>query len=166
MSPDRRADPALVIRRAEASDAPTLGLMHAEVFLELYFGVLPESTLAQLSPEAMAALWHRFVSRGERYVQWVAELGGDPVGFVGTGPGREIGYEAGTELYFLVVAPGVRRRGIARALLRQADPDYLWVWEENRAARTFYRKQKFFPDSVARDGSLFGAPLREVRMSR
>lgn len=154
------------IRRAELGDAAALGELHAEVFLELYPRVLTETTLMELSPTAMSSLWQRFVQRGGQYMQWVAVDDGEIVGFAGTGPGREAGYEAATELYFLVVAPEARRRGVGKALLKRADADYLWVWEENRAARAFYRKQKFYPDSVAREGALFGAPLPEVRMSR
>lgn len=154
------------IRRAELADTPVLGAMHAGVFAELYPGVLSAEVFGQLSPAAMSTLWERFITRGERYLQWVAVENGLIVGFAGIGPGREAGYEHANELYFVVVAPGARRHRIGRELLRAADPDYLWVWEGNRDAQKFYRKLKFFPDSVARQGSLFGAPLPEVRMSR
>lgn len=154
------------IRRAELSDVPVVGAMHAGVFAELYPTVLSAEIFGQLSPAAMSSLWERFIGRGERYVQWVAIENGMIVGFAGTGPGREVGYEHATELYFVVVAPGARRQRIGRELMRVADADYLWVWEGNRDAQKFYRKLKFYPDSVARDGSLFGAPLPEVRMSR
>lgn len=114
----------------------------------------------------MSELWGRFVSRGENYIQYVAELDGVIVGFAGVGPGREPGYELGRELYFLYVAPEFRRLKIGKALLQIADADYLWIAEANRATQTFYRKQKFFPDSVRRVGALFGAELPEVRMAR
>jgi len=153
------------IRRAELKDVERLGALHSECWTELYPGVLPPTVLAELSPTVMTGLWKRFVARGPAYVQWVAEVDGSIIGFVGTGPGRESGYEHATELYFIYVTPNARRSGIGQALLQQADADYLWVWEGNRPGQKFYRRQKFFPDSVARDGSLFGAPLPEIRMS-
>ena len=44
--------------------------------------------------------------------------------------------------------------------------DYLWISEANRETQQFYRKQKFYPDSVRRVGALFGADLPEIRMAR
>ena len=155
-----------VIRRAELADVEQLGFIHSACWLELYPTVLPPEVLSQLDPTTMTGLWRRFIARGDGYVQWVAELNGAIVGFAGTGPGREPGYEDATELYFLYVVPGVRRSGIGRALLKQSDADYLWIWDANRDSRKFYSKQKYFPDSVAREGVLFGSPLPEVRMSR
>ena len=114
----------------------------------------------------MAELWLKFIARAEDHPQQVAIIDDTIAGFVGVGPGRDPGYELGRELYFLVVAPEHRRKGIGKALLKHADADFLWVAESNRNAQAFYRKQKFFPDSVARTGSLFNAALPELRMAR
>lgn len=157
---------APLIRRAEPRDTASLGALHSAVWVELYSDVLPSETLASLGPAIMADLWGKFIARGEAYVQHVAEVDGEIVGFVGVGPGREPGYELGRELYFIYVKPEHRRGAIGKALLRQADADYLWIAEANRATQAFYRKQKFYPDSVRRIGSLFGAELPEIRMAR
>jgi ribosomal protein S18 acetylase RimI-like enzyme len=154
------------IRLVEPSDVERLGELHSAVWAELYPTVLSPAVLSSLDPATMAELWGRFISRGEKYVQHVAVLDGEIVGFVGTGPGREAGYELGRELYFIYVQPQRRRSAIGKALLRAADADYLWVAESNRPAQQFYRKQKFFPDSVRRVGALFGAELPELRMAR
>jgi ribosomal protein S18 acetylase RimI-like enzyme len=140
--------------------------MHSAVWGELYSAVLPPRVLATLDPSAMRGLWAKFIARGGDYVQYVAELGGEVVGFAGVGPGREPGYELGRELYFIYVIPEYRRGTIGKSLLKQADVDYLWVAESNRPAQLFYRKQKYFPDSVRRTGDLFGHELPEMRMAR
>jgi GNAT superfamily N-acetyltransferase len=140
--------------------------MHSAVWSELYPAVLSPAVLASLDPATMAELWGKFISRGDAYVQHVALVDDQIVGFVGIGPGRDPGYELGRELYFIYVAPEARRGGVGKALLKQADADFLWIAESNRNAQTFYRKQKFFPDSVRRVGSLFGAELAEIRMAR
>jgi GNAT superfamily N-acetyltransferase len=156
----------VVLRRAELGDVDALGELHSFCWTELYSAVIPPHILAELSPETMAGLWKRFVTRGDEYIQWVAELDGQIVGFAGRGPGRETGYEVATELYFIYVHPHHRRAKIGKQLLAKADVDYLWIAEANRDSRAFYRKNKFYPDSVAREGAIFGAPLPEVRMAR
>jgi len=154
------------IRRAELADIDRLGELHAACWAELYPTVLSPEVLSQLNPAVMSGLWSKFVTRGDAYVQWVAVDNDEIVGFAGTGPGREDGYDEALELYFLYVHPAARRSGVGSMLLKVADADYLWVWELNRDARAFYRKKKYFPDSVARAGTLFGVPLPEVRMTR
>ena len=154
------------IRRAILGDVNRLGELHSASWTELYSDVLSPTILEELDPETMGDLWKRFIFRGDAYIQYVAEVNNEVVGFVGIGPGRETGYETATELYFIYVDPAHRRSGIGRQLLDKADADYLWIAEANRESRAFYRKAKFFPDSVAREGALFGAPLAEVRMAR
>jgi GNAT superfamily N-acetyltransferase len=156
-----------VIRRAQLDDAARLGELHSQCWSELYQGVLPPDVLDELSPTVMAQLWQRFVTRGEAYAQYVAEVDGEVVGFVGFGPGRDEGYAELTEVYFCYVAPGFQRSGIGSQLLKaEADAAYLWVSERNRSAHKFYRRNKFGPDSRRRIGSLFGTDLPEIRMSR
>jgi ribosomal protein S18 acetylase RimI-like enzyme len=155
-----------LIRRVEAGDLPRIGQLHSDVWTELYSALLPPTIIDSLDPATMAALWSKFMTRGPEYVQHVALVNDEIAGFIGVGPGRDPGYELGRELYFLVVAPEHRRTSVGKALLKQADVDIIWVAESNRSAQAFYRKQKYFPDSVARTGSLFGVPLPELRMAR
>jgi ribosomal protein S18 acetylase RimI-like enzyme len=157
---------AVTIRKVEPGDLPRLGALHSAVWSELYSNVLSPAVLASLDPATMTELWGKFSTRGDDYVQHVAVDGDAIVGFVGVGPGREPGYELGRELYFLVVDPARRRSGIGKVLLKTADADYLWVAEQNRTAQAFYRKQKYFPDSIAREGLLFTTSLPEIRMAR
>ena len=157
---------AVVTRQVAEADIPRLGELHSAVWTELYSHLLPADVLASLDPPTMSALWGRFISRGADYLQYVAEADGEIIGFAGVGPGREPGYELGRELYFIYVAPEHRRSSVGKTLLRFADADYLWIAEENRATQAFYRKQKFYPDSMRRIGSLFGTELPEIRMAR
>jgi GNAT superfamily N-acetyltransferase len=156
-----------VIRRARLDDAAHLGRLHAQCWSELYDGALPPDVLAELTPPVMAQLWTRFVTRGDEYVQYVAELDGEIVGFVGFGPGRDEGFTDLREVYFVYVAPEATRSGIgSRLLAAEGDASYLWIWERNRAAQKFYRRNSFGPDSRRRVGSLFGTALPEIRMAR
>lgn len=157
---------AVVVRQAVEGDITALGALHSAVWSELYSEVLPADVIASLDPATMTGLWAKFISRGADYVQFVAEINGEIVGFAGVGPGRETGFELGRELYFIYVSPAHRRLTIGRTLLKAVKADYLWIAEGNRATQAFYRKLKFYPDSVRRVGSLFGTELPEIRMAR
>jgi GNAT superfamily N-acetyltransferase len=155
------------IRRAEIDDAEQLGALHARVWGELYERTLPADILQQLGPAAMGALWLRFVTRGGDYAQYVAEHDGRIIGFVGFGPGRDDGFDEQREVYFLYVLPDFQRSGVGSALLgAEADAAYLWIWERNRPAQKFYRRNGFGPDSRRRVGTLFGTALPEIRLTR
>ena len=163
------------IRRAELADGPALGALHSFCWSELYGSVLSPEVLGQLNPDMMANLWEKFLTRGEVYKQWVAVVDDEIVGFAGVGPGREPEDAGSTELYFIYVAPAVRRTGIGRTLLEAAKADYMWVWDGNPKSQKFYKKEKYKNELVSalrgraprrRLGSLFGTPIYELRFIR
>ncbi len=164
------------IRRATLEDAPALGAIHSASWAELYPKALSAEVLAQLNPGYMVHLWTKFVSRGEAYKQWIAEVDGEIAGFVGVGPGRDPGMEEQTELYFMYVAPQHRQKGIGTELLDASGSDYVWVWEEFKGTRKFYAKEGFQPEIVratrgrgpkSRVGVLFGSAYQtELKLVR
>jgi GNAT superfamily N-acetyltransferase len=165
-----------IIRRATLADAPALGAIHSASWAELYPKALPPEVIAQLNPGYMEHLWTKFTTRGGDYKQWVAEVDGEIVGFVGSGPGREAGQQDETELYFLYVLPAHRKSGLGKALVAEADPTYLWVWEDFKGTRKFYAAQGFVSEIVrvtrgmgprSRVGVLFGSSYQtELKLIR
>jgi GNAT superfamily N-acetyltransferase len=162
------------IRRATEDDAAALGDLHSFCWTELYGKVLPAPVLQQLNPGMMADLWAKFTTRGEQFQQWVAIVNDEIVGFTGIGPSREPS-DVGTELYFLYVAPALRKSGIGGELLRTADPDFMWVWEKLKPTMKFYADKGYHQEVVhavrgkgnrTRANSLFGTYLTEFRFTR
>ncbi len=141
------------IRKVRAADLPRL----VELYLEAYRGL---EEYAEPTPEA-AADYLRWLHESCPEGFWVAEVNGQPAGFIAADPdwrgrGRE---ERALEIHEIVVAPDFRGRGIGRALMERAlelgrrrgrREAALWVGEGNRTARDWYRKLGF--EEVGRFG--------------
>jgi GNAT superfamily N-acetyltransferase len=97
----------------------------------------------------------------ERQPAWVAESGGEVVGFA-------VLDEAQGVLDHLYLEPGAQRRGLGSALLSTARAAYdgpleLWVFEANTGARAFYAAHGGV-DLYATDGSGNEERTPDVRM--
>jgi ribosomal protein S18 acetylase RimI-like enzyme len=94
-------------------------------------------------PEHLGLIADEIFSRNEEV--WLAEDGGRPVGFLAIRRSRRNGWEVLERLY---VEPEAQNQGLGTALLEQAKrlrPDglYLWVFQQNTAARRLYERHGF-----------------------
>ena len=161
--------PTVPIRRAAPSDAAVLAELGRVTFTETFAHLYPPEDLQTFvgqayAPEAFA----RFLASDD-HALWVAELGGQAVGYAHAGPCALPHPEATPrcgELKRLYVRAGRQGDGLGSALLDhalawlEAPGRRLWigVWSENFGAQRLYASRGFekvgeyeFPVGGARD---------------
>jgi L-amino acid N-acyltransferase YncA len=136
-----------VIRPATAADAEAIGIAHVQAWRESYAGIVPDRILAALDPAERTALWRRVIAAGE--IVLVAEdPAGALLGFANAGPQREpevLPFPG--EIYAIYLLAAAKRRGLGRALMREAARGLLarnlaaaslWALDGNSVAHAFY----------------------------
>ena len=137
-----------MIRPAKVEDAPAIARVHVASWQSTYRGMLPDEFLASLSESGYAERWKRVIGEGTSKV-YVAEDGGEVVGFASGGRERagEKGYVG--ELYAIYVIDAAQRRGFGRELVQASvaglrelglDDMIIWVLRDNQPARRFYER--------------------------
>lgn len=165
----------MLTRAPRPEDAPALGRLHAAAWQEAYQGRMPAQVLERATPENRTAMWERMIAAGTnpREHTVVAEVDGEVAGFAYTGPCRDEGAPGGLgELFSINVAPKWWSRGVGRLLLGVAedalsaegfDESVLWVLPSNIRARRFYEVNGWTADGGAREVTMAGASIPEVR---
>jgi ribosomal protein S18 acetylase RimI-like enzyme len=137
-----------MVRTAILSDAHAIAHVHVASWRTTYRDVLPDEFLGSLSETNYEERWKRVIADGASRV-YVAEDGGDVVGFASGGRERagEQGYEG--ELYAIYLLEAAQRRGFGRELVRAAvgglrelglSDMIIWVLRDNQPARAFYER--------------------------
>jgi len=158
------------IRPATAADGDAIGRVQVETWRAAYSGLMPDEAIARFDVEAQQRFWREVLAR-ERppgSAIFVAELGGEVVGFASVGACRED--EAAGELYAIYLHPSCWNRGIGRALLERAEESLrssgftraiLWVMEGNERGERFYRAAGWKPGGRKLD-TFQGAEIAEL----
>ncbi len=141
--------------------------MHVETWQAAYAHALPPEQLQALSVEE-AVERHR-----SRPPTFVAERGGEILGFVAVGSSRDPG--TGGELFAIYVHPEHWGTGVGRALIEAGEEELrrlghqdaiLWVLDDNPKARRFYALAGWSLDGTARGIHIFGFDVSEVRYAK
>lgn len=137
----------MVVREARAADAAAIARVHCESWRTTYTGILPREVIEREAGRRSEDAWRERLARNvPMQATWLAQSGGQIVGFASCGPARHLleGLEA--EIYALYVLQSHQRRGVGRALLAECARHfvrhgvfgfYLWALKANRA-RLFY----------------------------
>ncbi|SDO67056.1 Ribosomal protein S18 acetylase RimI [Methylobacterium phyllostachyos] len=153
MVTETRGTTAVAVRHARPEDAAVIATLHVAAWHETYTGLLPDAMIAALTVEVRRAWWAQRLgnsppTRGG--ATYLAELGGEPVGF-GTCNGQRVDVLAAagfdgevSSLYVLRAAQGrgVGLRLIARMARHLQTAEYraaaTWVLRANHLGRRFY----------------------------
>jgi GNAT superfamily N-acetyltransferase len=170
----------MLTRSPHLGDVAALDLLHAEAWQAAYAGKMPQQVLDRAVPGSRLAMWERVITAGDgpREHTIVAEADGEVAGFAQTGPCRadDDGTPGGPgelgELYAINVKPAWWSKGVGRLLLTAAHDNLLaegfgsailWVLPDNDRARRFYEAHGWSADGGAREVTMAGAPIAEVR---
>lgn len=153
------------IRPAAAGDLAGIVAVFLACWRHSYAGVLPEAVVAGMSDTEATALW----------TNALAAPGGHPLVAV-VPDGTIVGvtrHDRVDTVQSLYVAPDTQRLGVGTRLLsaavealRAAGADIvrLWVFADNTAALSFYRRHGFTPDGTTRVEDAYG--IEELRLAR
>ncbi len=156
-----------MIRPGAPEDAEGVARVHVETWQAAYPHALPSDRLQALSVEEAV----------ERHRRWppefVAEHGGEIVGFVAVGRSRDPGTDG--ELFAIYVHPEHWGTGVGRELIEAGEEELrrlghqdaiLWVLDDNPRARRFYERAGWSPDGATREIHIFGFDVSEVRYAK
>jgi len=167
------------IRPARIGDAPQIGLVHVRSWQGAYRGLLPHEYLDGLDPAQRAGGWERVLAAdaGPRSGVVVADGDGSLLGFAAFGPARDEDRDPGQtgEVMAIYVHPGAWGQGWGRQLMAAAvtglagagfGQAVLWVLDSNERARRFYQAAGWFLDGAAKQDTIGGVRVTEVRYRR
>ncbi|MEX3857647.1 MULTISPECIES: GNAT family N-acetyltransferase [Paraburkholderia] len=141
--------PALSLRPATLEDAALIASIHSASWQATYRGLLPDAFLDGEVTRERAAYWEARLGApgGERRIVLIAELAGEPIGFVCVERQPESAW--GVLLDNLHALPGYQGIGVGKTLMHAAvdwtraqgeAQLYLYVLEGNTAAIGFYER--------------------------
>jgi GNAT superfamily N-acetyltransferase len=173
--PKPRDERRFKVRRATPDDARAIAATGVIGWQSAYRGILPDDYLDAMSVETRAIAWrHRLEADTDGLAPaWVGESGGRVVGFVSGGPPRDEDVAPPTaEIYAIYLRPEAWRHGLGTALMGAATGHLrslgatdlvLWVFEANRAARSFYEALGWRPDGGRQALLVGGFRAQEIR---
>lgn len=145
-----RTTPALSLRPATLADAALIASIHSTSWQATYRSLLPDAFLDGQVTRERAAYWEARLSApgGERRMVLIAELAGEPTGFVCVERQPESAW--GVLLDNLHTLPDYQGIGVGKLLMHAAEDWaraqgetqlYLYVLEGNTPAIGFYERQ-------------------------
>lgn len=145
-----RTTPALSLRPATLADAALIASIHSSSWQATYRGLLPDAFLDGEVARERAAYWEARLSApgSERRIVLIAELAGEPAGFVCAERQPESAW--GVLLDNLHARPAYQGLGVGKLLMQAAEDWaraqgelqlYLYVLEGNTPAIGFYERQ-------------------------
>lgn len=167
---DTQAKTDIVVRPVRDVDAEALGRVHAACWHQTYDHLISQAALENVSARRLAELWTHWAAQGPDFRMFAALVGGEIVGFVGSGPARDRDAPRDRELYFIYLLAAYHGTGIGQRLfdaaVHEGEGAYLWVADDNPRAHRFYARNGFHLDGATHTEPFLGETLTEVRFVR
>jgi hypothetical protein len=138
----------VAIRPATLDDAEAIEHIRVETWRATYRGLLPDGLIDGLRSDP-AQRRERLRRQPADQFSFVAEDGGEVVGYAFGGPERANDPEYKGEVYAIYVLPAKQGKGLGRALIRGSVNELeahgigtllIWVLRENTIGRRFYER--------------------------
>lgn len=104
------------VRPARLEDAKAIARIEVDTWRSTYAGMLPDRVLVNMSERRQTSSWASFLRHRPEDV-WVAQAGGEVVGFGNCGTQRDSSLRFAGEIYTLYVTPDRQSQGFGRGLL-------------------------------------------------
>ncbi|WP_300401286.1 GNAT family N-acetyltransferase [Nocardioides sp.] len=153
------------LRRSDADDAEALVTLHEACWREAYADLMPPGFIDEVFADRDAHVVRRLEQAAAGRSTWVAERGGELVGFASSGPARLAEPPAAHELYALYARASQWGTGVGHCLHEiavGARDAYLWTLQGNDRSRAFYERRGYRPDGVTEEQPA-GRHVRMVR---
>ena len=149
--------PEITVREALPAEADAI----ADLYSAARRAAVPQMPPAMHTDEEHREYYHRHVFEGDGHTVWVAEAGGELLGFAMCTP---------TFLDGLYVHPDRTGQGVGSLLLDVVDATHpdgyeLWVFESNLGARRLYERRGLV-EVERTDGSANEEKAPDIRMAR
>ncbi len=134
------------VRQARLDDAGAIAGVYVVAWRSTYQGLLPADFLDRMSVDELTQRWGTTLVQARGPV-FVAEDGGQVVGFASGGPERDRNPTFGAEVYAIYLLPQAQGKGLGRSLVRAVASTLqaaghrsllIWVLRDNLRARGFY----------------------------
>ena len=160
------------MRRAQASDAPSLAKVHVDSWHAAHRGLVPDPFLQGFTYQSRTEQFRQSLATGSEETHLVEE-NGNVMGFLVLGACRDsdLNVDCVGEIWGIYISPDRWREGLGKRLLEEAQnvlkskrykEAVLWVLEGNQGARRFYEAMGFGLDGGTKGVNL-GTPLKAVR---
>jgi ribosomal protein S18 acetylase RimI-like enzyme len=162
--------PGLALRSAGPEDAASLARILVRTWRTRYTGLVSDEVIDALDEEGFADWFARVLEPGTGHAATVAEVDGEPAGFIHVGP-QEDEPSTGHVFSFYVVPPhsgrGIGPRLLSHALAELAGRGYpavtLWVFKDNAPTVGLYTRAGFRPDGAERIEPQYGVLEQRLR---
>ncbi len=168
----------VAIRRGTLADAERIADVYVRTSRVAERGYVPDADLDAMTPADYLDSWRRRLGSPDPHATWVAEVGGEVVGFCYTEPSPDDDATAATgHVDMLFVLPEHAGRGIGARLLADGvahlrtwgfSDATLWVLVRNHRTRRFYEREgwtaadarkRYDQEGYAIDLIRYGRPL-------